>query len=122
MAEIDACIPNIGPAQRRRRTRFGWTWLALSLVLAAALGLAGASRSYRALVFLPLVLSAIGFFQARAKTCVRLAHQGRRNLDGGSETIDDAAVLTQMRRQARTVYLESLAAATAVSAAFLSLP
>ena len=37
-----------------------------------------------------------------------LAARGARNLDGGDEAIEEAAVKGQLRRQARRVYVESV--------------
>jgi hypothetical protein len=48
---------------------------------------------------------------------VALASRGARDLDGGEESIGDQAVLAQIRRQARKVYLESFALAALVTAA-----
>jgi hypothetical protein len=53
---------------------------------------------------------------------VRLAARGARNLDRGDERIADAAELAQVRRQARLVHLESVAAAALLTAAALLLP
>ena len=63
-----ACIPNIGPQQRRKRFIWGAAALGGSVVFAAALALAGADRRWRLLVFLPLWIAALGVFQAREKT------------------------------------------------------
>jgi hypothetical protein len=63
-----------------------------------------------------------GILQARAKTCVRLASRGLRDLDSGPEPIQDEAELAAVRAQASTVLMASLVAAVVVSAAALLLP
>jgi hypothetical protein len=63
-----ACIPNIGPGQRRNRVRTGLFAALATLLLVLVLLLTGAPRPVRLVLFLPLLVSAYGFFQARAKT------------------------------------------------------
>jgi hypothetical protein len=63
-----ACIPNIGPAERRKRLIWGAMALGVSVLFAAALALGGADKRWRVLVFLPLWIAALGVFQAREKT------------------------------------------------------
>jgi hypothetical protein len=53
---------------------------------------------------------------------VGLAARGLRDMDTGPEAIDDAAVLAQVRRQARRVHLRSLAFAIACTGLALLLP
>jgi len=47
---------------------------------------------------------------------VRLASRGRRDLDRGSESIEDAAVRDRVRRQADIVHRKALAAAIVLTA------
>ena len=63
-----ACIPNIGPNERRRRFTWGAMALGASVLLAAALAVGGADRRWRLVVFLPLWIAALGVLQAREKT------------------------------------------------------
>jgi hypothetical protein len=66
--EGTACIPNIGPRQRRRRVRFGVRLFSAGVVLFAALWFADVERVWRLATLLPFWLGALGVFQARAKT------------------------------------------------------
>ena len=61
-------IPNIGPRGQRQRRTLGLVSLAVAVLLAGVLVAAGVPRAWRAVVFVPLWLSALGFFQAREKT------------------------------------------------------
>jgi hypothetical protein len=61
-------IPNIGPRGRRQRLRFGFFFLAVSVALGIALVALHAPRGWRAALFVPAWLAALGFFQARDKT------------------------------------------------------
>jgi hypothetical protein len=53
---------------------------------------------------------------------VRLASRGLRDMDGGSETITEATLAAQLRRQARHVYVQSLALAAFATAMAALLP
>jgi hypothetical protein len=117
-----ACIPNIGPTQRRKRVRMGLAALALAVATAGVLLSAGAPRPFRLVVFVPALAAALGLLQARAQTCVALAAQGRRDLDGGAEAITDPAELRDVRAQARTVNLQAGLLAAATTALLVAWP
>jgi hypothetical protein len=116
------CIANIGPRERRRRLRGGFVALAFAALGVVLLWTTGASRGWRALLFVPLLFAALGLLQVRAKTCVALAAQGMRNLDAGNERIDDPAELQAVKAQARRVNIQALLVAAAVTAALLAAP
>lgn len=122
MDTSSACIANIGPRERRRRVVSGLLMILLTLAAAGWLWAADAPRLLRIVVFIPAWMAALGFFQARAKTCVMLAARGARNMDGGNETIADPRELTQVRAQARRVYLQSVLVAAAVTILVVVLP
>jgi hypothetical protein len=65
---MEACVPNIGPAQRRRRLVFGTGALVVAAGAALALAAIHASLIIRALVVLPLYGAALGFLQYRERT------------------------------------------------------
>jgi hypothetical protein len=50
---------------------------------------------------------------------VRLASRGLRDMDAGTESITDAAILAAVRRQARRVQWKSLIAAALLTALYL---
>jgi hypothetical protein len=62
------CMANIGPEQRRQRLRFGAQAFAVGLGLAALLIFIHANPLLRLGLFVPFVMGAEGFFQAREKT------------------------------------------------------
>lgn len=68
VASGSVCIPNIGPAERRRRAAFGAAMLAVGIVIALALFLTRANHLWRLVLFIPLWQSALGYYQAREKT------------------------------------------------------
>ena len=53
---------------------------------------------------------------------MRLSARGQRDMDTGPEAITDAAVLAQVRRQARKVHLQSFLLAALLTAVALLLP
>jgi hypothetical protein len=62
------CIANIGPRERRRRLTFGIIGLAVSAAAAAGLVVGCVAVPWRLALFLPLMVSALGFFQWREQT------------------------------------------------------
>lgn len=66
--ESSICIPNIGSGERRKRLLLGVVALVISLGLLAALIALDAGRWWRLGLFVPFLMSMVGFFQAREKT------------------------------------------------------
>lgn len=115
-----SCI-NIGPRERRKRMIGGLAALAAAIVLGAVLVATGAARMWRTLMFVPLFGAGLGFFQARAKTCVHLAVRGLSDLDDGPQEITDVDLRAQARRQASIVFSQSLAFAALLATVALLL-
>lgn len=66
--ERPVCIPNIGPAERRKRVAGGYLGAAVALLVLAWLVGTHAALGWRLLLF-PLFAGAfVGFFQAYEKT------------------------------------------------------
>ena len=61
-------IANIGPRGQQQRLRLGIMALVAAALLAAVLFGLGAPRGWRLVLFPPLWMAALGFFQARGKT------------------------------------------------------
>jgi hypothetical protein len=112
------CIPNIGPRERRRRLVGGFVFLLITACVGGGLILFNAPRPWRLLVFLPAWASALGFFQASAKTCVALAARGLKNMDAGDEPITDPTELKRVRAQSRAVHVRAALTAAVVAALF----
>ena len=64
----ETCIPNIGPAERRKRLAAGGIQFAVALAALAFLLAAGADRWWRLVLLIPFWGAAAGFFQWRDKT------------------------------------------------------
>jgi hypothetical protein len=115
---------NIGAAGRRQRLVYGAICLALGVAAAALLvaGVGGVSQGARLLLFVPFLGAALAMLQARDHTCVRLAAQGQRNLDRGSEAVADPWLSSQLKRQAREIVIEAVLAAALLTGIVLVLP
>lgn len=61
-------VPNIGPRGQEQRLRLGVVALAAAALLAGVVFGLGAPRVWRLVLFPPLWIAALGFFQARDKT------------------------------------------------------
>ncbi len=64
----EVCAINIGPKERAKRVRTGWIMLLISAGIGVGLLILRAPRWWSAALFLPLLMSGLGFFQAREKT------------------------------------------------------
>lgn len=100
-----------------RRRGLGVASLVAGAILAAALVATHAARGWRALLFVPFVMSANGFLQAREKTCVVLAALGRRETDDGRSYaaigVEEGTVL---RRRAMSIGARAVVIAAAITA------
>lgn len=114
-------IENIGERGAQWRRRGGIVWLAIGVVALAALYLTGAPRWYRVTLAIPAGLSAIGFLQAREKTCVALCVAGKREAthDRPETTLTAEESRVLRRRSAWIVVGAMLIAAAAVGLAML---
>jgi hypothetical protein len=68
MESNTVCIANIGPRERRKRLVIGIVGLGVSAAAAVALVAGGVGVWWRAVLFLPLMVAALGFFQWREQT------------------------------------------------------
>jgi hypothetical protein len=115
----DACIPNIGPRERRRRLIIGIAMFAIAAAVATMLIVSDAPKVWRVFVLLPSWVGALGVVQVKEKTCVALAARGMRNMDSGDERITDAIELDHVKAQSRRVHLQAATLAVALTALVL---
>lgn len=104
---MDEIIANIGPNQCRQRLYSGFIALAISFIAFGLFIYFDINRVYRLVLFLPLMIAMLGFYQARNHTCVLLAAIHARNMDGGNQAITDPALDAKIRHQAEKVYFQS---------------
>jgi hypothetical protein len=67
-ASPETCIPNIGPRERQKRLLIGVVGTVLGAATTIGLCVFAAARPFRLATFVPFVVGAAGFFQARGKT------------------------------------------------------
>lgn len=100
----------------------GAAMCAIAVAAAVWLLASGAARPWRAIVWVPLIVGAVGLLQVRAKTCVALAARGLRNMDAGDEPITNPLELQTVKAQARSINLQALVVATGITIVLLALP
>lgn len=113
---------NIGPREQFKRRLLGRIALIAGVALTFALIAYGAPRLLRLVVFFPLWMAALGFLQAREKTCIALAARGTCNLDTGEQEIKDSRRVERLREKARKIHLRALMMAVALTLLILAFP
>ena len=113
---MDDYLGNITAAGVRRRQLGGVIGLVIAVALFAALVIMGAPRIARLFLILPLGMAAIGFFQAREKTCVALGAVGTREVEGGGTCPLQEHERGAVRARVRKVFAESVITAAVVTA------
>jgi hypothetical protein len=116
---------NIGPKERKMRNRVGVVGVALTFLTAAALLETHAWWPLRFLVALPMFVGAMGFFQARAHTCVAFVASGIKVMGDSrdqSVRVTDPAETAAFKKRARVIYAQGLALTAVVVALVLVLP
>lgn len=102
-------VENITERGIRRRRAFGIVMLVVSLVAAAALVASDAPRWWRLSLAVPFALAAMGFLEAREKTCVVLGAMGARETPEGGYARMTPAECTIARRQGRAIIAKDVA-------------
>lgn len=106
----EVCIPNIGPKERRVRLISGAIGFSAGVVLFVIIQ-SFTWPLWTNLLTLPLFFfGAIGFFQWKDKTCVRLVREGVMKLDDSEQPVTDAEIKVALARQAKSVQTKALIA------------
>lgn len=111
-----ACIANIGPRQRRMRVFLGLIVHTIAILTATAFIHYHVSPWWKASLFIPFFIGFLGLIQAQKKVCVIFANRGTRNMDSGSEPIEDENISHAIQKKARGIYIISL-----ISAIFMTI-
>ena len=123
--EITHQCENIGPAERAKRNRIGAGGAILTLFLAVLVVAEHLGWPYRLAIGFPALVSAMGFFQARAHTCVAFVASGIKVMGDSRDSaqrVVDPAEKAAFRRAAAGIYARGFVAAAAVVAVLLVLP
>jgi hypothetical protein len=122
MSEV--CIANIGPRGIRLRRITGLVGFVLGAGLGLGMVLGHAPYAYRILALGPFLIGALGWLQAREKTCVSLASQHARDDDAETApaSLDAAAIDAAIARQAGSIRRRAFLLALALTAVLFALP
>ena len=115
-------VINIGPREQRKRRVMGAVALFAGAGLAFLLIAWDTPRWSRLVIFFPIWIAALGFFQAREKTCVALAARGACNLDTGEAKLNDEGIITEFRARARHINRQAIMAALVVTLIAFAFP
>lgn len=115
-------LVNIGRKERIKRIYLGMTMSLASLFVFAGLSSSGSPRPARLLLSIPVFLAFFGFAQAKEKTCALHSFRATRNMDLGTEKINDKAQADILKLRGRKILLFSLLAAFAVGLLFFLIP
>lgn len=115
---------NIGEKEIRRRQSAAIIGLFFSIITLAALILANAPRAARFGIFIPLMIAAVGYVQARSKFCLAFGFAGTFNFGklGQLSRVSDPASKAADRATALKILAKSLVLAIIATAVVLVLP
>lgn len=118
-------VCNIGSREIIRRRAVGIAALIFAVISGYTLLMAGdISRTARWGIFFPLLVSAIGFIQARNRFCLAYGLAGTFNFGkiGDMERVFDAESKKSDRRKALSILIQSALIAGVTTAIFVALP
>lgn len=107
---------NLGDAQQNKRLRMSVGLFAATLVLAISLLELHVGRGYLALLFIPFLLAANGFYQGLYRTCTFMAAKGLRDGEGEApEQILNPAERAKVRRRGMRTVLDAVVTAAVLT-------
>lgn len=122
MKKNSGCPSNIGEKEKQKRLTFGWMMLAVSIVSVFALHSSSAGSPYRAILFIPVFFTCLGFIQFQQKVCVFHGLRNTQNLDGGDKKIADLSLAEVLRKTSMRILLLTAGIAGAITLVFLLTP
>jgi len=102
----DKYIPgvcNIGKPEIKRRKQAGWTGLIITVILLGMFLYFDMPHLWRLIIFIPAMITAIGFLQARMHFCAYFGMHGVFNFSpdiGKTDTVEQAEFRAMDRRKA----------------------
>jgi predicted nucleic acid-binding Zn ribbon protein len=129
MTEVKASyIPgvcNINYEEIAQRRKAGHLGLAIFVVVFIVLLFVNVSHLYRVVLFLPALLGAIGYLQARNHFCVGYAGAGLENATEGSKkasAIADKEALAKDKKKARSINAQAVLIAAIITVIAVLIP
>ena len=115
---------NIGPGEIRRRQVVAIVGLIFSVISLVTLLTAGAPRSARLGIFVPLLVASVGYVQSRSKFCLAYGFAGTFNMGkmGDLSRVSDSVSRAVDRRTASKILFKSAALAAVITLVIISLP
>ena len=102
-------VCNINKAEIAKRRMVGHVGLAIFVIALLALLVGDVNRWYRIILFLPSLMSASGYLQARNQFCTGYARAGKQNAAPGSTTasvVNDEAARANDKSKAKSMNLQ----------------
>jgi hypothetical protein len=123
----DQYIPgvcNIGKSEIERRKQAGWIGLIATVSLYSLFVYLDVSRIWRLVIFIPAVMAAVGFLQARMHFCAYFGMRGVFNFEeiGKTDAVDQAEFRAKDRGKAWYIIIYSVIAGIIIAALAYFLP
>ncbi|MGB8216218.1 MAG: hypothetical protein WCE94_02860 [Candidatus Methanoperedens sp.] len=118
-------VCNIGKSEVNRRSQGGWFGLIVTIFLYGFLVYLGAPRPWRLVIFIPVMMAAVGFLQARMHFCAYFGMRGVFNFSpkvGKTEIVGQTEFRAMDRRKALQIITYSVGISALVAAAAYYLP
>jgi len=95
-------VCNIGPDEIKKRKISGWLGLAIALLFWGAFFIFAIPKAWAAVLFFPILMSAVGFLQAYMHFCVYFGFANLFNFGdvGKTDSVSQAEFRTKDRRKA----------------------
>ena len=115
---------NIRPGEIRRRQVVAIVGLIFSVISLVTLLTAGAPRSARLGIFVPLLVASVGYVQSRSKFCLAYGFAGTFNMGkmGDLSRVSDSVSRAADRRTASKILFKSAALAAVITLVIIALP
>lgn len=107
-------VCNIGPAEIKLRRRSGIFGLYATVILFAIFMITGVDPIWRLFIFIPAIIGATGFLQARMHFCVKFGTRGLFNMGNTLETTESVEK-AEYRRKDQQKALKIIGISTAIS-------
>jgi len=89
-----------------------------TLIMMFWISIASDNSSLRLLIFIPLMATAVPYFQVRASTCIFNSLAGIKNMDDGNKSVTDSSELKQQRKTAIVVLIQSIVLSAILTLAY----
>ncbi len=119
-------VCNIGKREIKRRKQAGWAGLVITVILLGLLIYFDMTRPWRLVTFIPAMMMAIGFLQARMHFCAYFGMHGVFNFSpdiGKTDTVEQAEFRSMDRRKSWQIiaYSAIIGAVVAIISYYLPL-